>query len=124
MAADTAATPQFFQRSALPTVPLGSKMTAQFVAGERLMALFGRVEPGLTLGLHSHPNEQFTYVLEGMVHYEVASLSRDLVAGEGVLIPGGVTHGPVRFGPEGCTVLEICTPPREEFLLLMRQHVT
>jgi quercetin dioxygenase-like cupin family protein len=113
--------PQFFQRSSLITVPLRPDMTAQFVAGERLMALFGRVEPGVTLGLHRHPNEQFTYVLEGMVHYEVGEEGRDLVAGEGVLIPGGVVHGAVRFGPEGCTVLEVCTPPREEFLPLMEE---
>src|SRR5262245_19427504 len=87
MAPSASSVPQFFQRSSLTTVTLRPDMTAQFVAGERLMAIFGRVEPGVTLGLHSHPNEQFTYVLEGMVHYEVGEEGRDLMAGEGVLIP-------------------------------------
>lgn len=124
MATETAGAPQFFQVASLGTghpLPSVPELSARFVAGEKLMAMFGRVEPNASLPLHSHPHEQITYVLEGAIHFQVGNEGHDLHPGEGLVIPGGVTHGGVRVGPEGCRFVEIFTPLREEYLGVMRQ---
>lgn len=116
-------TAQFFQAATLPHVAVPNIPGAAIgiVAGDRLMVVHGYVEAGASLPLHSHPHEQVTYVLEGVAHLQVGDEARDLHPGDGAIIPGGATHGIVRVGPRGCTVLEINTPLREEYLPLMRQ---
>jgi quercetin dioxygenase-like cupin family protein len=123
MATETASVPQFFRVAALDDVhpvPSVPALTAGLVAGDRLMAMFGRVEPNASLPLHSHPHEQITYCLEGTVHFQVGDEGYDLSAGDGLVIPGGVTHGGIRVGPEGCRIVEIFTPLRDEYVALMR----
>jgi quercetin dioxygenase-like cupin family protein len=122
MATDTASAPQFFQVAALPDLqilPAVPELKSRLVAGDRLLAMFGNVEPNASLPLHSHPHEQITYVLEGAIHFEVGGQGHDLGPGEGLVIPGGVTHGGVRVGPEGCRFVEIFTPLRDEYVALM-----
>ncbi|MDQ6603855.1 MAG: cupin domain-containing protein [Chloroflexota bacterium] len=122
MATDTGSKPQFFQVAALPDVQILStvpELKARLVAGDRLLAMFGNAEPNASLPLHSHPHEQITYVLEGAIHFQVGDAGHDLVPGEGLVIPGGVTHGGIRVGPEGCRFVEIFTPLRDEYVALM-----
>jgi len=122
MVTDAARAPQFFRVAALtdvqllPTVPT---LKARLVAGDRLMAMFGNAEPNASLPLHSHHHEQITYVLEGAIHFQVDDEEHDLGPGEGLMIPGGVTHGGIQVGPEGCRFLEIFTPLRDEYVALM-----
>lgn len=117
------ATGQFFRADDLPHVAIPGIPGALIglAAGERLMIVHGRVEPGASLPLHSHPHEQITYVLAGVAHLWLGDEGRDLAPGECAIIPGGAVHGIVRVGPEGCTVLEVNTPLREEYLPLMAQ---
>ena len=122
MATDTGSVPQFFQVAALTDVqilPAVPELKARLVAGDRLLAMFGTAEPNSSLPLHSHPHEQITYVLGGAIHFEVGGEGHDLGPGEGLVIPGGVTHGGVRVGPEGCQFVEIFTPLRDEYVALM-----
>ena len=113
----------FFQTNSLPPVPFPQfpGLTARLVAGDRLMTLLGRLEPGTVLPLHRHPHEQLTYVLEGSAHLQIGDEGRDLGPGDGAMIPGDVLHGIVRVGPTGCAILEVYTPLREEYLAAMRQ---
>jgi quercetin dioxygenase-like cupin family protein len=114
---------QFFQSSAVVPTPFPQfpGLTARLVAGENLMALFGRLEAGTTLPLHRHRHEQITYVLEGTAYLQIEGEERELGSGDGALIPGDVTHGIVRVGSEGCAIIEVYTPVREEYLAAMRQ---
>jgi quercetin dioxygenase-like cupin family protein len=122
MATETGSKPQFFRVATLtdvqilPTVP---ELKSRLVAGDRLLAMFGSAEPNASLPLHSHPHEQITYVLEGAIHFQVGDEEHDLGPGEGLMIPGGLTHGGVRVGPEGCRFVEIFTPLRDEYVALM-----
>lgn len=124
MATETSHAPYFFDTAALPTLnplPDVPALTAQMVAGDRLHAMFGHVEPNASLPLHSHPHDQITYVLAGAIHFQVGDEAHDLKPGMGLVIPGGVTHGGVQVGPEGCHFVEIFTPLRENYLEIMRQ---
>jgi len=113
----------FFRSAAIAPTPFSQfvGLTARLIAGEHLMSLFGRLEPGTVLPLHSHRHEQITYVLEGLAYLRIASEERELGPGDGALVPGNVTHGIVRVGPEGCAIIEVYTPVREEYLAAMRQ---
>lgn len=121
MATEAARGPQFFQVSAINAVNPLPGLTARFVAGEKLMALFGEIEPNGSLPLHSHPHEQISYVLTGSVHFQMDGVGYDMLPGDGLVIPGGVEHGAIRVGPEGCTIIEIFTPLRENYLALMHE---
>lgn len=121
MATETARGPQFFQVSGINAVNPLPGLTARFVAGEKLMALFGEIEPNGSLPLHSHPHEQISYVLAGSVHFQMDGVGYNMLPGDGLVIPGGVEHGAIRVGPEGCTIIEIFTPLRENYLALMHE---
>lgn len=114
-AMQTPGTTGYFTVEQLRGVPLLPGATMRFVAGERLMALHGTLEPHASLPLHSHPHEQITYVLTGSVAFQVGDETREMRPGDGLVILGGVTHGAVRVGAEGATILEVFTPIREEY---------
>ncbi|MFL9825010.1 cupin domain-containing protein [Rhodoplanes sp. SY1] len=67
--------------------------TGKVVEGERMMCGLVRLKAGEVTERHSHPNEQWTYIIEGVMHAEVDG--RTFVAGPGTVIyqPGGVVHG-------------------------------
>lgn len=96
-------------------------LTARLISGDNLMAMFGHLEAGTSLPLHSHRHEQITYVVEGLAYLQINDEERQLGPGDGALIPGNVTHGIVRVGPHGCSIFEVYTPVREEYLAAMRQ---
>jgi len=113
----------FFRSAEIAPTPFPQfvGLTARLIAGENLMSLFGRLEPGTVLPLHSHRHEQITYVLAGVAYLQIDDEERELGPGDGALIPGDVTHGIVRVGPAGCAIIEVYTPVREEYLAAMRR---
>ena len=115
--------PLFFRSAEIAPTPFPQfvGLTARLIAGDNLMALFGRLAPGTVLPLHSHRHEQITYVLEGAAYLQIAGEERELGPGDGALVPGDLTHGIVRVGPEGCSIIEVYTPVREEYAAAMRQ---
>ena len=56
-----------------------------------------------------------------MAYLRINEEERELGPGDGALIPGDVTHGIVRVGPDGCAIIEVYTPVREEYLAAMRR---
>ncbi len=112
--------PRFFRVAALDDALVNPAGKGRLVAGDRLMALFGAFVPGAATPIHDHPHEQLTYVLEGTVRLQVEEETHDLGPGEGAVIPGGVSHGVVHVGPQGARIIEVFTPVREDYRLLMR----
>ncbi|MEM1154522.1 MAG: cupin domain-containing protein [Pseudomonadota bacterium] len=51
-------------------------------------------EPGSSLPLHTHPGEEFVYMISGTIFYvEQGKPDRPYSAGEAFVIPAGVVHG-------------------------------
>jgi anti-sigma factor ChrR (cupin superfamily) len=63
--------------------------------------IISRFAPGATVPAHTHASNYFEYILEGdqMVGKKVFR------AGDVRIVDGGTGYGPIKVGPEGCTVL-------------------
>jgi quercetin dioxygenase-like cupin family protein len=86
----------------------------RIVHGERITLAVIELDPGSVVPEHSHDNEQLGICLRGSVAFRVGDESRELGAGETWCIPGGVPHE-VHVGPDGAVVVDVFTPPRDDW---------
>ena len=93
---------------------LGEGITTRIFPGQNVMLSVVRLEPHATGIVHSHPQEQWGVLLEGECVRIQGGEERAMKAGDFWHTPGGVPHG-VRAGAAGATVLDIFSPPRDEY---------
>lgn len=68
-------------------------------------------------GLHHHDlHEQYSYVLAGSVEMDIDGQHIHLEAGEACQIPRTVEHGHTQVGPQGARILDVFSPPREDYV--------
>lgn len=87
----------------------------QAFSGDLLMVTRVRLEPASVIPPHDHPNEQMSVVLEGSLEMTLADETRQLGPGDVVAIPANTRHGVV-VGRSGATVIDVFTPPRDDYL--------
>jgi quercetin dioxygenase-like cupin family protein len=93
---------------------LNPLLKRQFVVGENVMVARVLLKKGCVVPLHSHPNEQVTYILEGALKFRLNGEEIVVRAGEVLCIPANVPHEAIALGD---TVdLDIFTPPREDWI--------
>ncbi len=89
-------------------------ITTRVFCGDRVMLSVVRIEPHTTGTVHSHPEEQWGLLLEG----ECVRIQGDeqiaMKPGDFWHTPSRVPHG-IRTGDLGATVLDVFSPPREEY---------
>lgn len=71
------------------------------------------LEAGVIAPLHSHPHEQWTYVLEGEMEFTLEGETQLLLPGMGALIPSNAVHGAKAV--TACKVIDVFTPVREDY---------
>jgi quercetin dioxygenase-like cupin family protein len=80
-----------------------SKKSTSFgaaLSGERVhVAVIGKVRATGTK-LHTHPNEQFSFVLQGQARYEIDGQTAEAPRGSVTHIPPGTVHGVVAYPEE------------------------
>jgi quercetin dioxygenase-like cupin family protein len=62
------------------------------VEGDRMIVGLMRMPAGTGAEPHSHPNEQWIYILEGTFRADIGGKSFDAPAGSVVYIPANVVH--------------------------------
>jgi quercetin dioxygenase-like cupin family protein len=82
----------------------GANMTINFV----------RIEPGADVPLHEHPHEQGGTVIEGSIFMTIEGETREMRAGDVYIAPPNSVHG-ATAGPEGCLVVDVFSPPRDDY---------
>lgn len=107
--------PAFYNMNALSEVELIDGITARFVVGGRMMFSYVKLAPGAVMPTHSHPHEQLGYVVEGSMVLTLGEEERELHPGDAYTIPGDIKHRAVG-GPNGCLVLDVFSPLREDYL--------
>ena len=81
---------------------------------ENLMVCEITLEQGSVIAAHAHPHEQITYVISGKCRYTVGEETKEVSAGDSVLIPGDVMHSIVVL--ETMKVIDAFSPARKDFL--------
>jgi len=96
--------------------PVTDAITRRIVTGERAMLAHIYLDRGAVVPMHSHENEQITYLLEGTLKFWIGEERREIVlhAGEVLHIPGNVPHEAEAL--EDCLDVDVFSPPRQDWL--------
>lgn len=89
-------------------------ITMSILSGARSMANWVKLDPSVEVPAHRHPHEQLGLVLEGEIQMTIDGKTQTLSPGHCYVIAGDVEHAAVA-GPNGCLVLDIFSPPREDY---------
>jgi len=93
---------------------LNPLLKRQFVVGENVMIARVLLKKGCVVPLHSHHNEQVTYILEGALKFVLKDREVIVRAGEVLCIPPNLPHEAIAM--EDTVDLDIFTPPREDWI--------
>jgi quercetin dioxygenase-like cupin family protein len=104
--------------SDIPVEPLNPLIGRQFVVGTGTMLARVLLAKGAHVPLHSHINEQITYILSGSLKFFMheGGEPRQVIvqAGEVLCIPPSVPHE--AFALEDTVDLDIFNPPRQDWI--------
>jgi quercetin dioxygenase-like cupin family protein len=101
----------------LPKESLAPLLSRRVVSGRGAMVAHVYLDKGAIVPRHSHPNEQFTYILEGTLRFRLGSDGTHEVIvrkGEILHIPGDLPHEAEAL--EDTLDLDIFSPPRQDWL--------
>ena len=106
-----------FRWDDMPIEQVKEGLGRRLVTGERMMLAHIYLDKGSVVPLHSHDNEQLTYVLEGALHFWIGEDESEEVvvrAGEVLHIPSWVPHKAVAL--EDTLDVDVFCPPRQDWL--------
>jgi quercetin dioxygenase-like cupin family protein len=98
----------------MPVEHLNPLIERQFVHGERGMLARLLLRKGCVVPLHSHENEQITYILEGALKFSFPGNEIVVHSGEILVIPSHLPHSAEAL--EDTIDLDIFCPPRADWI--------
>jgi quercetin dioxygenase-like cupin family protein len=105
---------QYIRLREMPIEHLNPLLERQFVAGEKSMLARLLLRKGCVVPLHSHENEQISYILEGALKFSVQGKDIIVGAGEILVIPATVPHSAEAL--EDTVDLDVFCPPRADWI--------
>lgn len=93
---------------------LAPGLTARVFVGEQAMLSVVTIAPNAEGTMHHHPEEQWGFMIEGSGVRTQGGEDVAVKAGDFWRTPGDVPHS-LRAGPDGCRVLDIFAPPRDDY---------
>jgi quercetin dioxygenase-like cupin family protein len=112
--AETNATAKHFQWNGIEIESLSPLIGRQMIVGTDLMIARVLLKKGARVPLHSHHNEQVTYILEGALHFHIDNREITVHAGEVLCIPPHMPHEALAL--EDTVDLDVFHPPRQDWL--------
>ena len=106
--------PTWARKDDLPGFSPIPGLVMQSVTGGKLMANWVTIEPHRVVPRHQHPHEQLGVMLEGALELTIGDETRLLRPGDAYTIPPNLPHSAATH-EEGCVVLDVFTPPREDY---------
>lgn len=106
-----------FRWEAMERERLSDSLSRRLITGERTMLTHVYLDKGAVVPMHSHENEQITYVLKGALRFWIRdedSEPIDVRAGEVLVLPSFVPHKAIAL--EDTLDVDIFTPPRQDWL--------
>jgi quercetin dioxygenase-like cupin family protein len=98
----------------------GHPIRVRPVFGQRITFGILELNPGLHIPSHSSPSEQVGIVVQGEVKLTIDGVTRVCGPGDWWIIPANVPDTIESVGPEGCTIIEAFSPPREDWVDMPR----
>ena len=93
---------------------LGEGVSTRIFCGDQSMLSIVSIEANAKGKIHSHPQEQWGFLIEGSGIRIQGGEKISIKKGDFWQTPGGVEHG-IIGGPEGAKILDIFSPPRDEY---------
>ncbi|WP_176956141.1 cupin domain-containing protein [Catalinimonas alkaloidigena] len=99
----------------MATQQLSAGITRRMASGNSATFGYFTMQRGAVVPLHHHPNEQYTFILQGSVKVTIQEQTYVVKAGEVLLIPAHVPH---RFEclEDGTIDLDFFAPQREDWI--------
>ncbi len=96
---------------------LSPRLFRKMVSGEKAMVTQILLKQGARVPWHDHENEQFSYVLTGVLRFELKEATARTIevrAGEIIHIPSALPHRVEAL--EDSLTIDIFSPPRQDWL--------
>lgn len=101
----------------MPIEELNSDIGRRLVSGEHMMIAHVYLKKGAVVPVHSHHNEQITYILDGALKLVLGEDQMEefiITSGEVLVIPPNVPHSAVAL--EDTVDVDVFSPPRQDWL--------
>jgi quercetin dioxygenase-like cupin family protein len=105
---------QYIPWRGIPLEDVNPLLQRQFVVGQEIMAARVLLKKGCIVPEHSHPNEQLTYILDGILKFWIDGKEIVVHAGEVLCIPSNMPHKAEAM--EDTVDLDIFSPPRADWI--------
>jgi quercetin dioxygenase-like cupin family protein len=113
-AASQAAALQYIPWNSIPLEDLNPLLQRQFVVGQEIMLARVLLKKGSVVPLHSHHNEQLTYILDGALKFWIDGKEIVVKAGEVLCIPSNMPHKAEAL--VDTIDLDVFAPPRADWI--------
>jgi len=107
--------------STVPIEDLNPLLQRHFVVGDDIMVARVLLKKGCIVPLHSHYNEQVTYILEGALKFWIDGKEIVVRAGEVLTIPRNMPHKAEAL--EDTVDLDVFNPPRADWINKTDQYL-
>jgi quercetin dioxygenase-like cupin family protein len=112
--AETLPTAKHIKWNDIEVEEMSPQIGRQMIVGTNVMVARVLLKKGARVPLHSHHNEQITYILEGALHFFIDNRGLTVSAGETLCIPPNMPHEAIAL--EDTVDLDIFNPPRQDWL--------
>lgn len=104
----------FDELASIAPQQIWERIAARSVHGERITLAVVELDPGAVVGEHSHHHEQLGILLRGAMEFRIGDERRQFGPGGTWCIPSNTPHE-ATAGPEGAVVIDVFSPPRDDF---------
>lgn len=94
------------------------------LGGEKMMMVLNATLPGHSVPTHSHPHEQIGMVHSGKAILRIGEEEKVVDKGDFYCIPPNLPHSDTCIGGEPFVMLDIFSPPREDFVEKVKGEVS
>lgn len=108
---------RFFRWTDMPRERVSDLLERRLITATRMMLAHVYLRKGCIVPLHTHENEQLTYVLEGALKFWLGEDGAEVVvvrAGEVLVVPSHLPHKAEAL--EDTLDVDVFSPPRQDWL--------
>ena len=95
---------------------------SRIISGNNIQLSFLTMDPGSVFNRHIHPEEQLMLVFRGKINEIIMDGEKLMKTDDLLLLPGNMVHGG-KIEPEGCDVLDIFWPSRQDYYQSMQKRL-